>query len=81
MSDDANILIINGERYRRQDSYAAHRKVHPRTIARKRESGLPFLEWGGIVWIPEVAGDRFIAASVKKRRVPTRRARADQHAT
>jgi len=54
MSNDVpNIL----DGYAPQADFAKGYGVHERTVARARREGLPFVEWGGKIWI-DVAGAR-----------------------
>jgi hypothetical protein len=72
MSEDSDLLVIDGQRYWKQARWSQDKKIHPRTAARHRQLGLPWLDWGGEVYIPEHGGDAYIAARVKSRRNPRR---------
>jgi hypothetical protein len=75
MSDnDDDLLILNGKRYWKQSRWSRDKKITVRTAARHRELGLPWLDWGGEVYIPELEGDAYIVSRVKRRN-PARRRR------
>ena len=69
MSDEnlKDFLILANKRYLSQTRWAKEKRVTTRTAARHREQGLPWLAWGGEIYIPEVEGDEYIAARVKRR--------------
>jgi len=69
MTDD-DFLTLNGERHVKQARYARDKKVSERTIARHRGKGLPYIPWAGAIYIPEVAGDEYIRARIKRRNPP-----------
>jgi hypothetical protein len=72
MSEDRDLLVINGRRFWRQARWSNDKNIHVRTTARHRLLGLPWLAWGGEVYIPEDGGDAYIAARVRSRRNPRR---------
>jgi hypothetical protein len=77
MSDnDDELLILNGKRYWKQSRWCRDKKITTRTAARHRQKGLPWLDWGGEVYIPELDGDAYIAGRVKRRNPPRRQRRA-----
>jgi hypothetical protein len=53
--------------YERESEWAEAHGVCQRTVARYRERGLPYLFFGGYVWIPKLEGRDWIAARVKRR--------------
>jgi hypothetical protein len=73
MSEDSNdLLVIDGKKYWKQARWSHDKKIHVRTTARHRQLGLPWLAWGGEVYIPEDSGNAYIAARVRSRRNPRR---------
>jgi hypothetical protein len=70
--EDDDVLVLNGKRFVKEARYAKDRNVVQRTIARRRDKGMPFLDWDGFIWIPEIEGDAFLVASVKRRSPPRR---------
>jgi hypothetical protein len=72
-SNDEDLLIIQGARYWKAKRWAKDKKVHVRTVDRHRQLGLPWMEWGGEIYIPEEQGDEYVAARVKRRNPPRRR--------
>ena len=78
MSDsdnDSDLLVLRGKRYWKQGRWSKDKGVNVRTTARHRQKGLPWLDWGGEVFIPETEGDAYIAARIKRRN-PRRRRQA-----
>jgi hypothetical protein len=75
-SPDEDLLVVGGKRYWKQERWSKDKKVHVRTTARHREKGLPWLDWGGEVYIPEIEGDAYIAARLRRRNPPRRRRQA-----
>lgn len=67
VSDSGDLLIIGGKRYWKQSRWSKDKGVTDRTTARHRDKGLPWLHWGGQVYIPEIEGDDYIASRVKRR--------------
>jgi hypothetical protein len=57
--------------YERETNWAPSVGITKRTSKRYRDQGMPYLLWGGIVYIPRREGREFIASRVKR---PTRRA-------
>ena len=39
------------DEYELEAEFAAANGVHQRTVARARQQGMPFMEWGGRIWI------------------------------
>jgi hypothetical protein len=72
-SNDEDLLVLNGKKYWRQKRWSRDKRINARTTARHRQRGLPWLTWGGTVFIPEDDGDAYIAALVKRRNPPRRR--------
>jgi hypothetical protein len=62
--------------YEKEADWAAGHGVSQRTAARYRQLGLPYLTFGGFVWIPKQAGREWIAGRVKRRNPPRRQRRA-----
>jgi hypothetical protein len=60
-------LVLSGKRFLRQDQWSRQRGIHPRTTARHRERGLPWLDWAGAIYIPEDEGDAYITGLVRGR--------------
>jgi hypothetical protein len=61
--------------YEKEADWAAGHGISQRTAARYRALGLPFLTFGGFVWIPRREGREWIASRVKRRRNPAHRRR------
>jgi hypothetical protein len=59
--------------YEKESAWAEGHGVCQRTVARYRAAGLPYLTFGGFVWIHKRGGKEWIASRVKKRRTPRRR--------
>ena len=76
MSDsdnDNDLLVLHGKRYWKQGRWSRDKKINIRTTARHRQVGLPWLAWGGEIYIPEDEGDAYIASRVKRRDPPRHR--------
>jgi len=68
--------VLNAEflsEYESEADWAAGLGISQRTAARYRALGLPFLPFGGFVWIPKQEGREWIASRVKRRNPPRRR--------
>jgi hypothetical protein len=74
-NNDNDLLVLHGKRYWKQGRWSRDKKVNIRTTARHRQLGLPWLDWGGEIYISEDEGDAYIASRVKRRR-PRRRRQA-----
>jgi len=61
--------------YEKESYWAESHGISQRTAARYRALGLPFLTFGGFVWIAKREGRQWIASRVKRRNPPRRRAR------
>ncbi len=61
--------------YEKEADWAEGHGISQRTAARYRTQGLPFLTFGGFVWIPKHEGREWIASRVKRRN-PRRRRQA-----
>jgi hypothetical protein len=59
--------------YTKESDWAEAHGICQRTVARYRERGLPYLFFGGYVWIPKLEGRDWIAGRVKRRNVRRRR--------
>jgi len=59
--------------YERESDWAESHGISQRTAARYRSLGLPFLTFGGYVWIPKREGREWIASRVKRRNPRRRR--------
>jgi hypothetical protein len=70
--NDEDLLVVQGKRYWKQRRWSKDKKVNPRTTARHRQRGLPWLDWGGEIFIPELEGDAYIASRVRRRNPPRR---------
>jgi hypothetical protein len=55
--------------YEKESDWAEAHGISQRTVARYRAlpTGLPFLIWGGFVWIPKREGREWIASRIKRR--------------
>jgi hypothetical protein len=60
--------------YEKESEWAEGHGISQRTAKRYRELGLPFLFFGGWVWIPRREGREWIANRVRRRN-PSRRQR------
>jgi hypothetical protein len=72
LDNDEDLLVVQGKRYWKQRRWSKDKKVNPRTTARHRQRGLPWLDWGGEIFIPELEGDAYIASRVRRRNPPRR---------
>src|SRR5262245_9588907 len=78
MSDnDDDLLVLGGRRYWKQHRWSRDKNITVRTTARHRQLGLPWLDWGGEIYIPEIEGDANIASRVRQRN-PSRHRRQRQ---
>jgi hypothetical protein len=75
MSDNDDLLVLQGKRFWKQSRWSKDKGVNVRTTARHRQKGLPWLDWGGEVYIPELEGDAYIVSRVRRRN-PSRRRKA-----
>jgi hypothetical protein len=64
--------------YEKETDWAEGHGISQRTAARYRAQGLPFLIFGGWVWIPKREGREWIASRVKRRNPSRRRKGAAQ---
>jgi hypothetical protein len=62
--------------YERETNWAPSVGITKRTSKRYRDQGMPYLLWGGIVYIPRREGREFIASRVKRRNAPRRKRQA-----
>jgi hypothetical protein len=77
MSDNNDdLLVLQGKRFWKQSRWSKDKGVNVRTTARHRQKGLPWLDWGGEVYIPELEGDAYIVSRVRRRNPPRRQRRA-----
>jgi len=82
MSDnDDDLLVLQGKRFWKQSRWSKDKGVNVRTTARHRQLGLPWLNWGGEIYIPEIEGDAYICSRFRRRNPPRRRARQAGAAT
>jgi hypothetical protein len=58
--------------YEKECDWAEGLGISQRTSARYRALGLPFLTFGGFVWIPKRQGREWIAKRVRRRNPPRR---------
>jgi hypothetical protein len=63
---DGDVLFLNGKRHVKQKRYARDRKTSTRNIGRRRQEGMPWLDWAGEIWIPEEEADAFVLARVRR---------------
>jgi len=61
--------------YEKEADWAKGRGISQRTAARYRTLGLPFLIFGGYVWIPKAEGRAWVASRITRRN-PRRRRQA-----
>jgi hypothetical protein len=66
--------------YEKEANWAAGHGISQRTASRYRALGLPFLTFGGYVWIPKREGRDWIASRVRRRNPRRRQAAAVQAA-
>jgi hypothetical protein len=67
--------------YEREATWALSHGITQRTSKRYRDQGMPYLFWGGIVYIPKHEGREWIANRVKRRNPRRRQARQAAAAT
>jgi hypothetical protein len=60
---DSDFLAL----YEKESDWAEGHGISQRTAARYRALGLPFLTFGGWIWIPKREGREWIASRVKRR--------------
>ena len=60
---DSDFLAV----YEKESDWAEGHGISQRTAARYRALGLPFLTFGGWIWIPKHEGREWIASRVKRR--------------
>ena len=68
------------DKYEKEADWAKGLGIAQRTAARYRDLGLPFLIFGGYVWIPKREGRDWIANRVRRRNPPRRRRQATTNA-
>jgi hypothetical protein len=66
------------DKYEKEIDWAEGLGIARRTAARYRALGLPYLTFGGFIWIPKQAGRLWIASRVKRRNVRCRRVATTQ---
>ena len=56
------------DKYQEEADWAREKRISRRTSTRHRNrtNGLPFLEWGGKIYIPRVEGQDYIDSLVKR---------------
>jgi hypothetical protein len=64
------------ERYEREATWAPAQGITYRTSKRYRDKGMPFLMWGGCVYIPKAEASEWIAGRIQRRNPPRRRRQA-----
>ena len=52
--------------YETQAEFAAANGVHERTVARARQDGLPFMEWGGRIGIDVPGAKKWLEGRVRR---------------
>ena len=62
--------------YEKESDWAEGHGISQRTAKRYRDLGLPFLVFGGFVWIPRREGRAWIASRVKRRNARRQRRQA-----
>jgi hypothetical protein len=68
--------VVNAEflcEYELEADWAASLGISQRTSARYRADGLPYLNFGGCVWIHKRGGREYIASRIVRRNPPRRR--------
>ncbi len=73
MSDE--ILELGGKTFHTQAKIARDRRIDPRTVARDRAKGAPWLDWAGMVWLQPDEYDHHILSTRTRRRNPPRATR------
>jgi hypothetical protein len=63
------------DKYERESNWAPAQGITQRTSKRYRDQGMPYLYWGGIVYIPRREGREFIASRIRRAN-PRRRRQA-----
>jgi len=63
------------EKYERETTWAPAQGITTRTSKRYRDLGMPFLQWGGRIYIPKAEGRAYIASLVQRRNPPRRQRR------
>jgi hypothetical protein len=61
--------------YEKEADWAESHGISQRTAARYRAVGLPFLTFGGVIWIAKREGREWIASRVKRRNSTRRQKR------
>ena len=54
------------EDYETEADFAAANGVHQRTVSRHRQEGLPFMVWGGRVWIHVPGAKKWLEGRVRR---------------
>jgi hypothetical protein len=80
VNDSAHTIIIHGKRYTKERAWAPSKNISYRTSKRHRDNGMPWLEWGGEVYIPDTDGDAYILQFVRRRNPPRAAHRRRQEA-
>ena len=63
-------LELDDDTYTPEAAWAKEHHISKKTCERYRAKGLPFLEWGGEIWIGDRGGDEYIASRVTRRNPP-----------
>jgi hypothetical protein len=58
--------------YEKESEWAEGHGVHQRTVARYRALGLPYVLFGGFIWVHKRGGREWIASRVKRRNTRSR---------
>jgi hypothetical protein len=53
--------------YESEDTWSMRHGITRRTAQRYREDGLPYMFWGGRIWIHKQGGAEYIASRVRRR--------------
>jgi len=81
-NEDADANPLASYDYEPEEVWAARHGITPRTAARYRNEpdGLPYLKWGGRVFIPTEQAAEYIRSRVKRRNPRRRRSSARNRA-
>jgi hypothetical protein len=60
------------DEYQPESEWAPEHDISQRTAARYRLQGLPYMEWGGVIYIHRAGGREFIKRRLTRRNLPRR---------
>jgi hypothetical protein len=63
-------LHLRGDDYIPEARWAKDKGISQHTSRRHRRHGLPFMKWGGLIWIGVRQGDAYLASLVRQHRKP-----------